>query len=622
MPAPIKTALRRIMFLLLLYSLVRLCFLLNNWPLLKNESLGDLLFALVHGVRFDLSIILTINLIFIALWISPLRLHSYPWFKKTLHVLFVAVNFVFLAMNMVDTELVNFNARRMTWAYFNLKQDMGAQLPQIIANYWHWSLITGAMIPVMLYWTPKRLPVVEDERPTTVGGRLKVAVLYLAFIFALVVGIRGGLQNKPVREAHAFRGSVMLGHLTLNTPFTVIHSRKKSAEKEIRFYSDKEVREILRNGIGGEKPVALPQKNQRAQNVVLIILESFAREYMGAVNGRSGYTPFLDQLTKESLFFTNHFANARRSIEAIPALVAGLPSLLREPFLLSSYQGTEVQGLAQVLASHGYATSFFHGAENGSMFFDSFAKRTGYDSYFGMSEYPEPKKDWDGFWGILDGPFFQFFAVEMSKAYKKKSQPFFTTIFTLSSHQPYPVPNELKDQFPVGTLEIHRSVGYTDYSLKKFFKTAEKEPWFDQTLFVITADHTQKSDDPQYANLLGPYRVPLLFYQKNAPWAGQVSERITQHVDVMASILDYLGYQDGNIVPHGQSVFSDREGVFVAREVDSFIFHSKDCTARMSLEGEWRPETHSSGCTSVHERYLKAYVQSFINGVIKNNLLQ
>jgi phosphoglycerol transferase MdoB-like AlkP superfamily enzyme len=616
MPASINTALRRIGFLLFLYSCVRVLFLLNNWVHLKNETTGDLLFALVHGVRFDLSAILLINVVFIILWLLPFRFLARTWVERTLHTLFVLVNVFFLIANVTDVEFVNFNARRMTWAFFGLKQDVSDQLPQIMAHYWYFAIVAAGMLPVNYFFTPKRRAPDRAFAARTMQEHAVQAVAYLLFVFFLVFGIRGGFQNKPLREAHAFRGSAMLGHLTLNTPFTLINSRKKSHESIVKFFSDEEAKRILAEGpTPGPKPVKILMPAHRATNVVQIIIESFSREYMGEINGRKGYTPFLDSLVNKSLFFVNDYANARRSIDAIPALITGVPALLHESFLLSSYQGAQVRGLAQILSTHGYSTAFYHGAENGSMFFDSFSKRVGYDNYYGMNEYPEAKRDWDGFWGILDEPFLQFFAKKLTET----KAPFYATIFTLSSHQPYPVPEHLKGKFPLGTLEIHKSVGYTDYSLEQFFKTAEKEPWFKDTLFVLTADHTSKSDDPTYANMLGPYRVPLLFYQKDAPWAGQKSERISQHIDVDASILDYLGFGNENMIPLGHSVFGEREGVFVARESDFFIIHTSLCAGKMSTEGEWL-ESSTTGCDERTRNYLKAYVQYFINGVIRNSL--
>lgn len=611
MLASLKTVLRRVLFLLAIYSGIRLLFFIHHHSQLASENVTTIAWAFLQGVRFDLSILLTINLPFILIWAWPWRWQLRRRPQLTLHALFVAVNAFFVIVNVSDIELINFNARRMTYAFFMLRQDMGHQLPQLIAYYWMWTLVDLFCVGALIFLTPRyEAAGVKKLSPAQKGS---LAFTYLVFIFALLVGIRGGLQNKPVREAHAFQHSAMIGHLALNTPFTLIHSRKKGHEKELKFMADEDAKKILLQGLRSASPlthatVAAPP------NVVVIILESFSREYMGKINGRQGYTPFLDELADKSLFFTNHFANARRSIEAIPAILTSMPSLLREPFLLSSYQAVQLRGLPQVLATHGYQTAFFHGAENGSMFFDSFASRIGYEKYYGMSEYPESDRDWDGFWGILDEPFFQYFSHQISSM----RQPFFATIFSLSSHQPYPIPPQLKGKFPKGTLEIHESIGYADYALRQFFQEAEKQPWFNNTLFVITADHTQKSDDPNYANTLGPYRSPLLFYKPGEKWAGKRADRVTQHADIPASILDYLGFQNENIIPLGQSVFNGKEGFFVARQSDFFIFHDKGCTAKMTLEGEWT--TEEGQCDETTQKFFKAYVQYFTNGVIRNAL--
>ena len=168
--------------------------------------------------------------------------------------------------------------------------------------------------------------------------------------------------------------------------FTLVNLRVpeyyRQEEAESIYYP---VHSFSRSSDEGEKP-----------NVVLIIMESFSKEYSGYLNGNDGYMPFLDSLMQESLHFPNAFANAKKSLEALPAILASIPALMETPFVSSPYSANKINSLPRQLKNSGYHTSFFHGGINGTMGFDDFARK--------LNTFP---------------------------------RPFFTCLFSLSSHHPY-----------------------------------------------------------------------------------------------------------------------------------------------------------------------------------------
>jgi phosphoglycerol transferase MdoB-like AlkP superfamily enzyme len=267
------------------------------------------------------------------------------------------------------------------------------------------------------------------------------------------------------------------------------------------------------------------------------------------LNGKSvGYTPFLDSLISESLTFSNAFSNGKTSIEGIPAIVSSIPTWMNEPFITSPYGSNQMNSLANMLKQQGYYTAFFHGGTNGTMGFDAFANLEGYDDYFGRTEYNN-EKDYDGSWGIWDEEFLQYSANTINI----KQQPFFATVFTLTSHHPYPVPDRYKSQFKEGVLPIEKSIGYSDFALKKFFDSAKKMPWFKNTLFVLAADHTGVSADAFYTNKIGNYSIPIIYYMPDGQLKG-LDSTITQQIDIMPSVLDFLNYPSPYFA-FGTSVF-------------------------------------------------------------------
>jgi uncharacterized sulfatase len=169
------------------------------------------------------------------------------------------------------------------------------------------------------------------------------------------------------------------------------------------------------------------------------------------------------------------------------------------------------------------------------MGFDVFTKNAGFERYYGLNEYPYPE-DFDGNWGVFDEPFLQFFCNELNSY----PQPFLSSVFTISSHQPYKIPKKYKGRFPKGKLDIHESIGYTDHSLREFFNKAKKQDWYENTLFIITGDHTQMNYEKAYKNVIGDFNVPLLIFHPKNKFHTMDTIKISQHTDIMPTVLDYL----------------------------------------------------------------------------------
>ena len=191
-----------------------------------------------------------------------------------------------------------------------------------------------------------------------------------------------------------------------------------------------------------------------------------------------------------------------------------------------------------------------HGGKNGMLGFDEFSRRAGFSKYFGRTEYGDDS-DYDGQWGIYDGPFLQYAA----KTLNRVDKPFATAIYTLSSRYPYKVPKDFvlpeESYFWTG---FEKTVYYVDHSLKDFFATASQMPWFENTLFVITADYSNNEHfQPEYSNVWGMYSIPIAFYypKKIKPLK---NEEIAQQIDLGPSILSALEVND-TLFSFGRNLF-------------------------------------------------------------------
>jgi len=512
----------------------------------------------LNGFRFDVATVLIINAPFILFHLLPLRGKSRKVPRRTMRWLFYIVNSFALGVNVADMVYFRFSSTRINseiFSYLGTGGDFAHLLPSYIRDFWQVVLLGFVFIWLLIrfYYPTKAL---KHESRKDLKWRFHAAQLpwSLLLLVIFIMGARGGLQPKPINVVSAAKyAGAQYTPLIINSPFSIIKTLgRETINKEVYFESEEEL-------LAGFNPIHLYSDRIadslfRPENVVIIILEGFSAEYSAVLSPHlfpkgGSYMPFLDSLMGQSLNFTNAFANATRSIEAMPAITASIPHLMKMSFILSEFSANPIHSLPLELGKKGYVSQFFHGGTNGTMAFDKFAAKAGFNEYHGRTEYNN-ETDFDGHWGIYDGPFLQYAARVMNK----NTQPFFATIFTLSSHHPYSIPKNKVELFAPGPLEVHRSIRYADYALWQFFKTASKMPWYENTLFVITADHTSESQYPEYQSRTGIFRVPLVFFKPDRNW-GQIDTRSpAQHVDIMPSVLDYLNYNH-DFLAFGLSLF-------------------------------------------------------------------
>jgi phosphoglycerol transferase MdoB-like AlkP superfamily enzyme len=555
---------KKILVILLLFTLSRLFFYILNAHYFDNVGKLEFIKLMFIGVRFDLSLFSWINFLFVLLYLIPFSLRDHKLYQNTIDLAMYLINSILLGTNFMDAKYFDFTNKRTTADIFSFveqnKAEVKTLIPQFLLDYWY--VVALWIVSIVLGWIlfPKFK---VGKAPSYLYNKRQNFFEYAGFVvvFGLLFLAARGTGLKPLTTSDAARfTNVQNTPIVLNTPFVVLKTFDKPYLKELHYFNEKELKanySPIRNySKGGEF---------RKMNVVIFIMESFSKEYIGYFNHGKGYTPFLDSLASQSLIIEHAFANGKRSIEAMPAIIASVPSLMEEPYLSSSYSTNLIQSLPNLLKNKGYYTSFFHGGTNGTMGFDNFAGIAGYDKYFGRNEYGN-EKDFDGNWGIFDEPFLQFFANKMNSF----KQPFFTTDFTLSSHHPYTIPAAHKNQFKAGTLPIHISISYADYSLKRFFQTASKMPWYKNTLFIITADHTAQAEKEYYQNRTGRYMIPIIYFCPSDPSLKGMKDIVSQQIDIMPSVLDYLHFPD-SFFSFGSSCFNKDELHFALNLPDAHL---------------------------------------------------
>ena len=532
----------RILLVYVFYSIARVLFYVYNSSLIKVDSVIDFLKLCFHGLAFDTTTILYVNSLFILGSIIPVVVNSKKRYQKVLFYIYFVTNLLAYSANFIDFIYYRYTFSRSTRASLDtLENESNKALLffDFLLNYWH-VFLWFFVLSFIWIWLYKKTKV----QPKTETANLKY-FSFSIFSFLLITtlcigGIRGDFKKstRPINilDASRFVTNVSQSDIVLNTPFAIIRTWDTNTFKKVNFVSKAQIDSLL-------VPIKHYQNNPSTKpNIVIFIVESFAREYNGAFNkgtkipGYQGYTPFIDSLAQHSLIFTNAYANGWKSIHGVSSVIAGIPSF-QNAFTSSPYPKQKIESLVSTLKSEGYDTSFFHGAPNGSMGFLGFGNILGYDHYYGKTEYNNDA-DFDGVWGIWDEPFFQYF----NKTLSQKRQPFMATLFSVSSHEPYKVPEKYAGKFPKGKVNINECIGYTDYSFRKFFAAAKKESWYKNTIFVMVADHGNTIAYDEYKKEFNKNTVPILFFSPDEKYVG-VNTDWAQQIDIYPTLLDMIGYQ-------------------------------------------------------------------------------
>lgn len=624
-----KLLLVRLSIALLTYPVTKILFYLFNYSYFSDVSFGNFLLILFYGLRFDISAVVMINAVFILFHIMPFAFTKHKWYAFLLKTVFVFSNSVAILANCIDLEYYKYTLKRTTadfFSLFGLGSDISTLLPQYVKDFWYVVLIWIALTVLIawLYPNPKGSNTEKTAANSFSPFRVGVWLLFNSLLIGLLlIGFRGGLQLKPILPINAAEYvSAKNIPLVVNTPFSILKTLEMEKIEEKKYFSEEELNRFF-NPI---QTVRNTGQSAHSPNIFLIILESFSKEYTG-LGKRKSYTPFLDSLMNESLVFENAFANGKKSIEGIPAIVAGIPALMNEAFITSTYCSNQFNSPALLLKKKGYTSAFFHGGTNGTMGFDAFCGSAGYDNYFGRHEYNN-EKDYDGNWGIWDEEFFQYTRKKISGM----KQPFFATLFSLTSHHPYPVPEKYKDRFKDGDHPIHKSIQYTDHALKKFFESASKENWFNNTLFLITTDHTGPSSDSYYSNSAGIFAVPILLYKPGSDLRGK-DLRIAQHCDIAPTLLSHAGIDEpffgfgNNLLDSASNRFAVNfiNDVYQFFENDHLLqFDGEKTIGFYNFKNDSLLQKNIMGSNAEAERKmemkLKAIIQVYTSGMINNKL--
>ena len=587
-------------FLLIFFSLFlffnelfRIVFLFHNMGSSAGSSLSGILLALIVGLRFDIAVFSFINIIPSAILLLPL---SYLQIQKRFRIAawgLILLNAPIFFVNGIDVAYFEYSGKRSTFELLVLKKDIFSFSPMLLLQYSWLVFIFMGMLAGIYYLLFRWHRGMRERSYFTVQRRAVDFLLMPAIVALMLVGMRGGLQLRALRPAMAFFSpDFFLGHVASNSAFNLIKSMGDSGAEKLLLLDDNKSVAYVRGKISGNYDgeyisniYPLIRKTEfsdatKKYNIVIFVMESMNAENVGVLNSNAAVknlTPNFDRLSRKGILFTNYHSNAKRSIEAFPAILNSLPDILQKPLITSEYETNATWGIGNILKSMGYKTFFFHGGRNGSMGLDQYAKISGFEKYYGMDEYTSAHgiKNFDEHWGIFDDAFFDYFFENISV----QNSPYFATIFSLSNHHPYDLPAHGWDWLKTSKLtDPEKGMRYADESLGKFFARAEKMEQFKNTIFIITADHYTFNSLKPDRDIMTVYHIPLLLY---APGILKPSrdDRMANHLNLLPTLIDLMKIKTFHASAGKSLLDASGKGYFTFLQNNGIFTYAEDSEA-------------------------------------------
>ncbi|MCF2490882.1 LTA synthase family protein [Dyadobacter sp. CY347] len=594
---------------IILFQFFRIIFLAYHYK--KTLELPPSLWvsSSTHGLQMDISFAGYILLIPTLLIIFTAK--NWRWFSKTLSIYSFIVSFAIVLLVVTDLELFRawgFRIDGTSLHYLKTPKEAFASMGAA-------PVVPLLMLFVVLFVLVWKLLEIIIKRSTSAfqkTGFVYTIPVFLVLTASLIIPIRGGLQLAPMNESAVFfSDKSFANYAAVNVPWNYMSSLINSTyEKKnpFKYFEEKQADEMVK---------ALYQPDSTAEkivkegkiNVVVIIWESLTAKVVGSLNGVKNVTPEFDQLAKEGLLFTQMYASGNRSDKGMVAILSGYPAQPTASIIKIPKKTATLPSLPKIFHKNGWSTSFYYGGETEFANMKSYFLQQEFDRIIDKNDFDQ--KDMNSKWGAHDHIVLNRLLSDLDK----QKQPFFSTLFTLSSHEPFEVPvataiqgNDPEHLF----LNAHH---YTDASIGDFIKKAKTKSWWDNTLVIIIADHghplpeTDKSKPAEF-------HIPML-------WLGGALEKPSARVDSLcsqtdlaATLLNQLRMSSGSF-NWSNDIFGKNRTPFAYFAFNNGLGWMKPggFLVRDNIGGNI---TEKSGALTPEEENLgKAYLQSSFNDYLK-----
>lgn len=497
------------LFWLLFFFIDRLIFLVYFSERLSHIEISEIAGAFFYAIRLDSSMVGYISIIPLIFYLTLLFIPriKFPESIGKYYIVFFVLTFSIITifnLNLYREWGSKINYRALDLAFNSTKEAIasGSSSPILLS----FSIFAGLILSA-LFLAQKVIDVKIKDHLQPVWKKASTALMMLTLTFLL---IRGGWQLSPINQSMAyFSNEIFLNHAAVNTEWNLIDdilSNKYGKDNPYQYYPREEAQEILSEIYKKPTEVTPILLNSERPNVVLIILESYTAELVGILGGEKGVTPNTDRLANEGILFEDIYAAAGRTDKGVLASISAFPAQAIRSVMKQSNKQEKLPGIAQDFEKNSYSTSFYYGGESEFFNMKSYVLSHGYKNL--VDQHSFQSKDMNSKWGAYDDKVFAKQLTDMDKS----KQPFFSTILTLTNHEPFEIPVERKYKGENVNDQFRSTMFYTDSCLGAYLIEAKKKTWYKNTLFVIIADHGHRLPHDLTEFEARKYRIPLIFY--------------------------------------------------------------------------------------------------------------
>ncbi|CAE6932663.1 Sulfatase [Vibrio sp. B1REV9] len=534
-----------------LFSLVFLSasrFLLMVWQWDRVESWNDFFYILSQGVRIDIATLCWLYILpGLVSALLPLSGKLGECWKWLLRVWMVAGLWIIVYMELATTPFIqeyDLRPNRLFVEYLIYPKEVlsmlwtGYKLELFIGTL-------GTLLTLVLGWKWSKA-LVDSSQQIKWQWRPLLAIIVVVIG---VAGARSSFGHRPLNPAMvAYSTDPLMNDLVLNSSYSLFFAvnNMKSEKNAEQFYGkmdDNTLLDLVRSSSKKSEfdSSSMPTMNfnvatykGKPKNLVILLQESLGAQFVGSLGGLP-LTPNLDQLMSEGWAFTQMYATGTRSVRGIEAVTTGFPPSPSRAVVKLSKSQTGFFTIADLLKQNGYFTQFIYGGEANFDNMKSFFFGNGFEQIVEEKDYIKP--EFVGSWGVSDEDLYNK-ANEEFERLSKREQPFFSLVFTSSNHSPYEYPNGKIEQFDEEHMTRNNAVKYSDYALGRFFEKARKSSYWDETIFIVIADHD--------ARVFGAELVPVKHFHIPAVILGKdvlprVDDRIANNIDMPPTLLSLIG---------------------------------------------------------------------------------
>lgn len=528
---------RTILFWLLLFNLFRLSFIFSQAERIQEISLMLIIETLQAGIKLDLSttsyLILPSFLLWTCYQVSAKKI--FLQINQIFHfILFFAFSYLYVGTIKMYHE----------WqTLLNVSVFDYLAHPSEVTSFISTGELIVLLLTVVLIWAVMCIGWKKIVRGFDLIQKKLWQKLLVILVFPVLAGIaaRGGFQLIPINESAAyFSDQAVLNHAAINPIWYFIHSILEKEDDGNPYISmdpaaAKARMEHLFSNTSDSFPSLLTTETP---NVVFIILESWTADIIERLGGEKGITPNFDSLSHQGILFSDIYAAGGRTEHGLVSVLSGYPPPPGVSIITIPYKADKLDNINAHARKHGYSSSFFYGGEIGFVNMKGYLRNAGFTNIIDKNDFDHDQMN--SKWGAHD----EYVFARQLKELQGETQPFLSVVLTLSTHEPFEVPMKTPFARDSEPEQFRNAAWYTDYALGQYFKEAAKQPWHDNTLFVLVADHGHRLPRNTDVNRPASKRIPLLLLGEvlNSQYRDTIMTMIGSQHDIPGLLMSQLGW--------------------------------------------------------------------------------